>query len=86
VIRAQSGEALLIAAKASVLAHFTFTNADKRRGGAGFPLAQRLPVLRQFFREKLERNETAQSGVFGLVDDTHATAAKPKKPSGIRPL
>ncbi len=50
----------------------------QRRGGPGFPLEsfQRLPVFSQFFGEKLERNEAAQSGVFGLVDHTHPAATQ----------
>ena len=46
----------------------------------GFRLAtkplQRLPILRQIFREKFQRDEASEPGVLGLVDDTHAAAAE----------
>src|SRR5437667_3309504 len=43
----------------------------QRRRGPRLTLEsfQCLPVFSQFFGEKLERDEAAQSGVFGLVDD-----------------
>ena len=50
----------------------------QRRRGAGFaakPL-QRLGIFRGFFRQKLQRDETAERRVFRFVDYSHATAAQ----------
>ena len=50
----------------------------QRRGGARFPAKtlQRLRILRDFIRQKFERDEAAKVGIFGLVDHAHATAAQ----------
>src|ERR1700693_3926947 len=46
----------------------------QRRGGARFARdsCERLPVFNQLFGKKLEREESAQRGVFSLVHHTHA--------------
>ena len=48
------------------------------RGGLGLAAKtlERLAVMGYIVREKLERDEAAEARVFGLIDDTHATAAK----------
>ncbi len=48
------------------------------RGGAGLPLEpfERLPVLRQVFRQEFQRHQAAQLRVLGLVDDAHAAATE----------
>ncbi len=45
---------------------------------AGFALEafQRLLVVGQIFGEKFQRNETSQSGVFGLVNNAHPAATQ----------
>jgi hypothetical protein len=50
----------------------------QRGGGLSFSLkaTQSLLVAGNFFREKLQRYETPQSGVFGLVNHSHATATE----------
>jgi hypothetical protein len=35
-----------------------------------------MPVMCYVFRQKFQRNESRQPGVFGLVDHTHTTATK----------
>src|ERR1700757_793119 len=37
---------------------------------------QRLPILRQILRQKLQRDKAPEPSVFRLVDDTHAPTAK----------
>src|SRR5437660_277858 len=48
------------------------------RRRAGFPAEafQRLRILREALRQKLQGDKAAQLGVFRLVDDTHATATE----------
>ena len=66
---------------AFVLADFV-NRADvgmvQRRGGAGLALEafQGLTVLAPLLRQELESDLTAQRGVLGLIDDTHAPAAE----------
>jgi hypothetical protein len=50
----------------------------QRGGGAGFPLKaiERLFVFQRIWREKLQGDEAAEGCIFGLVNDTHAAAAK----------
>jgi len=56
--------------------------ADVRmvEGGSGARFAtktlQRLPVLRQVFREELQRHMPTEAEIFGLIDHTHASAAE----------
>jgi hypothetical protein len=49
-------------------------------GGCGLSLAlktsERLRVAGDFFGQKFEGDEAAQASVFGLVDNTHATASE----------
>lgn len=56
----------------------------QRRRGLGLTPKPflRLPVFRQVFGQKLQRDEAAQPSVFRLVDDTHATAAELLERSG----
>ena len=64
-----------------VLTNFV-NRADVRvvqgRRRAGFPAEafQRLRILREALRQKLQGDKAAQLGVFRLVDDTHATATE----------
>ena len=47
------------------------------RCGPGFPAEplQRRRIFRERFGHKLQRDETTELGVFGLVDNPHATTA-----------
>ncbi len=68
-------------AQALVLANFV-NGADigmvQGGGGSGFaPEAlERLGVTRHIIGQEFQRNKTAQGCIFGLVDDTHPTAAE----------
>ncbi len=48
------------------------------RGGLRFALktSKGLGILRDFVREKLQRNKAAKPGVFRFVDDAHTTATQ----------
>jgi hypothetical protein len=48
------------------------------RGGLGFALEalQRLLIPYDAVRQEFQGNETVQSGVFGFVDDAHASTAE----------
>ena len=48
------------------------------RGGAGFAAKtlQRLRVLGKIVGKKFQRDKSPELGIFGLVNDTHASAAK----------
>ena len=50
----------------------------QRRRGAGFPLKaiERLLIFQRIWREKLQGDETTEGCVLGLVNNTHAAAAK----------
>jgi hypothetical protein len=37
---------------------------------------ERLPVMRKRFRQEFQSDEAVESIVFGLVDNTHASATK----------
>jgi hypothetical protein len=66
---------------ALVLADFV-NGADvrvfERGGGAGFAMKalQRLPIARKLFGQKLQCDLAVKLSVFGLVDDTHASATE----------
>src|SRR5512143_2018004 len=49
-------------------------------GGSRFSFSpeplQGVMISGEFFRQELQGDKTMESGVLGLVDDTHATAAK----------
>ncbi|GAC1678632.1 MAG: hypothetical protein PVS2B2_15860 [Candidatus Acidiferrum sp.] len=46
--------------------------------GLGFPLeaSQSLSVPGEIIGKEFQRNESVETGVFGLIDDAHAAAAK----------
>ena len=44
--------------------------------GLAAKAGQRLWIASNFFRKEFERNKPMQTGVFGLIDDTHAAAAE----------
>ena len=46
------------------------------RPGPRVEIGQRLQISRHFVRQKLQRDETVQSRVLGLVDHAHAAAAQ----------
>ena len=50
----------------------------ERRGGLGLAAEalERLTVLRQIFRQELQRDEAAEARVFGFVNHAHAAAAE----------
>ncbi len=50
----------------------------ERGGGAGFALEafEGLRIASEIVGEKFERDEAAEAGVFGFVDDAHAAAAE----------
>src|SRR5262245_49358182 len=50
----------------------------KRRGSLGFSFeaGQCLRIFGDVFGEEFQRNEAVQSRIFGLVDDSHSTAAQ----------
>src|ERR1700722_2945654 len=51
----------------------------QRRGGLGLTLeaAESLGILGDFIGQELQRHKTAQAGVFGLINNSHAPAAQP---------
>jgi len=49
---------------------------SRRRLGFALKASQRLRVFGDLIGEKLQRNETAQFRVFGLVDHAHTAAAE----------
>ena len=50
----------------------------ERGGGLGFAAEtrERLRIFGDVVGKKFQRDETVQAGVFGFVDDAHATATK----------
>ena len=74
---------------AVVIADFV-NGADVRmvQGGSGARLATKAlegrRVLRQFLRQKLQRDEPAELDVFGLVDDAHPATAKLAQDAVVR--
>ena len=64
----------------------TISPTSAAAGSAGFALQsfQRLPVFGHFFREKLERDEATESGVFGAANDTHPPALEHSEATLLR--
>jgi hypothetical protein len=67
--------------KAAVLSNFVDgADVGMVQGGSGASFTaktfQGLPVVRDIVGQELQRDEAAESGVLGAVDNTHPTAAQ----------